>query len=107
MARPVGRERVSELSFSRERLSLCFTLGIFVGLLFVIYGHKPRFGHSSVFALSYHQYHLIISIVDIDTSFLPKSFVSSSSTLFLIPPIRVVTRTFARGTQVCVRETKD
>lgn len=51
--------------------------------------------------------HLMISIVDIDTSFLPKSFVSSSITLFLIPPIHVVTRTLARvrhTTCVCVKE---
>ena len=62
MARPVGRERVSELGLSRERLLLCIALGIFVGLLFVIYDHKPRFSHSSLCALSFR------TLVDIDTS---------------------------------------
>ncbi|WZZ33093.1 hypothetical protein YC2023_016494 [Brassica napus] len=33
MARPVGRERVSELGLSRERLSLCIALGIFIKVL--------------------------------------------------------------------------
>jgi len=81
MARLVGRERVSELSFSRERLSFVFYFRKkIVGLLFVVYGHKPRFSHYCTF----------ISLVDNDVSSFPKSFVSSSITLYLTQPIHVV-----------------
>lgn len=69
MARPVGRERVSDTQFLEGASLICVLLqDFFVGLLFVVYGHKPRFGHSSFFALSFHHHYLIISLVDSDTS---------------------------------------